>query len=190
MHKQVQYLKFDEACELVSLINSRKYLQDTRYKILAHLTRICALWQTAAGPLGGRGTWLTNSFKCFHCCHYKFARVAAEQRRAAAAADAVCKSQHFVNLIAALCKLSGSGRGIEAEAGVEVVAQPVGRRGRLGRHSQDDLVTHSRRCHCLPCLPSLSLSLCLSLFLFANCLSNKCSLPCPPQPFSCCCAHF
>lgn len=185
MHKQVQYLKFDEACELVSLINSRKYLQDTRYKILAHLTRICALWQTTVGPLGGRGTWLTNSFKCFHCCHYKFARVAAEQRRAAAAAaDAVCKSQHFVNLIAALCKLSGSGRGIEAEAGVEVVAQPVGRRGRLGRHSQDDLVTHSRRCHCLPCLPSLSLSLCVCVcFCLPIASATSAASPAPLSPF-------
>lgn len=75
------------------------------------------------GIEGAGGTWLTNSFKCFHCCHYKFARVAAEQRRVAAAA-AVCKSQHFVNLIAALCKLSGRGRGRGRgiEVGVEVVA--------------------------------------------------------------------
>lgn len=63
MHKQVQYLNFDEACELVSLINSRKYLQDTRYKILAHLTRICALWQTTnrAEREGGRGH-MVNKF--------------------------------------------------------------------------------------------------------------------------------
>lgn len=138
-------------------------IHDTRYLRTWHASVPSGRQQTGQRA-GAGGTWLTNSFKCFHCCHYKFARVAAEQRRAAAAAaDAVCKSQHFVNLIAALCKLSGSGRGIEAEAGVEVVAQPVGRRGRLGRHSQDDLVTHSRRCHCLPCLPSLPLSVSVSV---------------------------
>lgn len=160
MHKQVQYLKFDEACELVSLINTRKYLPDTRYKILAHLTRICALCQgpeLEAGGQKGCGTWLTNSFKCFHCCRYKFARVATAP---ATAPCAVCKSQHFVNLIAALCKLSGRHRGRRREAG-----------GRSRRHSQDDLVTHSRRCHCL------RLSLCLSLFISLSvCLPIACAL--------------
>lgn len=116
-------------------------------------------WRQEAGGQKGCGTWLTNSFKCFHCCHYKFARVATAP---ATAPCAVCKSQHFVNLIAALCKLSG-----RQEAG-----------GRSRRHSQDDLVTHSRRCHCLRL--SLSASLYLSLFLCVcqlpvPCGSNKCS---------------
>lgn len=155
MHKQVQYLKFDEACELVSLINTRKYLPDRRYKILAHLTRICALCQglgLEAGDQEACGTWLTNSFKCFHCWHYKFARVATAP---ATAPCAVCKSQHFVNLIAALCKLSG--RQEAEEAGAEDTARTT---------------WSPTRGVVIVCL-----SLCLSLFISLSvCLPIACAL--------------
>lgn len=131
------------------------------------MTRICALCQgpeLEAGGQKGCGTWLTNSFKCFHCCHYKFARVATAP---ATAPCAVCKSQHFVNLIAALCKLSGRHRGRRRkaeEAGAEDTARTT---------------WSPTRGVVIVCV-SLSASLYLSLFLCVcqlpvPCGSNKCS---------------